>query len=287
MFCLFGFSANGIKELFLSFFESAKRSFVDFSIFDAIDIIVLAAILFVTFRFLKSRKAGALILGITIISLLSLAAFSLGLGATYFVLSSIFDVGIIALIIIFQPEIREALEKVGAGSLNSIKTLGDQRQKNKLHVKSIDEVCAAVKDLSATKTGALIVISGTTKIDETIATGININANVNSFLLRNLFFNKAPLHDGAVIIDGSRIAAAGCLLPLTRKTDVDGDLGTRHRAAIGMSESSDAIVIVVSEETGIISVAYDCTLTRNYTEESLRRFLMRKMIRSSSPEADK
>ena len=109
-------------------------------------------------------------------------------------------------------------------------------------------------------------------------TGIVINANVNSFLLRNIFFNRAPLHDGAVIIDEARIAAAGCLLPLTRRTDVDGDLGTRHRAAIGMSESSDAIIIVVSEETGIISVAYDCELTRNYTVESLRKFLMKKII---------
>ena len=136
-------------------------------------------------------------------------------------------------------------------------------------------------------TAALIVISGTTKLDDTISTGININANVNSFLIRNLFFNRAPLHDGAVIIDGSRIAAAGCLLPLTRRNDVDGDLGTRHRAAIGMSESSDAIVIVVSEETGTISVAYDCNLTRNYSDESLRRFLMKKMIRMAGSEVAK
>ena len=109
-------------------------------------------------------------------------------------------------------------------------------------------------------------------------TGITINANVNSFLLRNLFFNKAPLHDGAVIIDEARIAAAGCLLPLTRRMDVDGDLGTRHRAAIGMSESSDAIIIVVSEETGIISVAHDCELVRNHTPESLRKFLMKRIM---------
>ena len=104
---------------------------------------------------------------------------------------------------------------------------------------------------------------------------------INSFLLRNLFFDKAPLHDGAVIVDEARIAAAGCLLPLTRRTDVDCDLGTRHRAAIGMSESSDAIIIVVSEETGTISVAYDCHLSRDYTVESLKDFLTKKIIGTS------
>ena len=126
------------------------------------------------------------------------------------------------------------------------------------------------------------MITRTTQFDDVINTGVKINADVNPYLLRNLFFNKAPLHDGAVIIDDGRIAAAGCLLPLTRRTDVDGDLGTRHRAALGMSEVSDAIIVIVSEETGIVSVAYDCTLTRNFTPESLRKFLLHKILNEHS-----
>ncbi len=270
-----------VADIWVSFLDSAKTAFVNFSIFDAIDIFILSIILFFSFRFLKSRKAGALILGVVIISVLTLLAYLFDLQVTYFIFSGIFDIGVLAVIIIFQPEIRDVLEKVGSGSLSGILNLGDQKKRNQNHTKTIDQICSAVADLSATKTGALIVISRTTKLDDVVETGITINADINSFLIRNLFFNKAPLHDGAVIIDDFRIVAAGCLLPLTRRMDVDGDLGTRHRAAIGMSEISDAIIIVVSEETGTISVAYDCSLTRNYTSETLRRFLMKKIAKST------
>ncbi len=273
-----------IAETWASFLTFAKTAFADFSVFDAIDILILSIVLFLAFRFLKSRKAGALILGVVIISVLTLLAKLFELQVTYSIFSEIFNIGVLAIVILFQPEIRDVLEKVGSGSLSGILNLGDQKRRRLSHTKTIDQICSAVADLSATKTGALIVISRTTKLDDVIETGITINADINSFLIRNLFFNKAPLHDGAVIIDDLRIVAAGCLLPLTRRTDVDGDLGTRHRAALGMSETSDAIIIVVSEETGTISVAYDCVLTRNYTSETLRRFLMKKMAKSSQIE---
>ncbi len=274
-------NSHGVSEAFSEFFLSVKNSFTSFHVTDAIDIILLSIILFLAFRFLKSRKAGALLVGVAIIFVLTAVALIFDFDATYFIFSSVIDVGIIALIIILQPEIRDALEKVGSGSVNGFMSFGDQKKKRQTYSKAIDQICSAVNDLSRSKTGALIVISRTTKLDEIIENGISINADVNSFLLRNIFYDKAPLHDGAVIIDDARIAAAGCLLPLTRRTDVDGDLGTRHRAAIGMSETSDAIIIVVSEETGIISVADDCSLTRNYTFESLRPYLMRKILRIS------
>ena len=286
MNALLSLNFQRVGELFSAFFDSVKNSFVNFSVLDAIDIIVVATIFFVAFRFLKSRKAGALIIGIAVIVLLTFIAYVFNLSVTHFIFSKIFEIGLIVIVIIFQPEIREALEKVGIGSLKGIRTLSEQKQKNLIYAKAVDEICSAVKDLSANKTGALIVISRTTKLDEIIETGILINSNVNAFLLRNIFYDKAPLHDGAVVIDDGRLAAAGCLLPLTRRTDVDVNLGTRHRAAIGMSETSDAIVIVVSEETGVISVAYDCTLTRNYTSDTLRRFLMRKMISTSGSDGD-
>ena len=275
---------SSVKNAFTAFFSSVKNAFHNFHVSDAIDIILLATILFFAFRFFKSRKAGVLLVGVVLIVLLTFVTYIFDLDATYFIFKTILDIGVLALIIIFQPEIRDALEKVGSGSVNSIMTLGDQKHKRLMYSRAIDQICSAVVDLARNKTGALIVISRTTKLDEITETGITINADVNSFLLRNIFYDKAPLHDGAVVIDESRIVAAGCLLPLTRRTDVDGDLGTRHRAAIGMSETSDAIVIVVSEETGTISVAYDCALTRDYNLESLRPFLMKKLLKKSDIE---
>ena len=279
-------SAISVGNSLSDFFASVKNSFMEFSFIDAIDIIILTVILFFAFRFLKSRKAGALLIGVAVVVTVTFLAYLTGLDATYTVFSSLLKMGVLAIVIIFQPEIRDALEKLGSGSMNGIMNLGDQKKKKLLYSKAIEQICSAVSDLSATKTGALIVISRTTKLDEISETGITINADVNSFLLRNLFFNKAPLHDGAVVIDDARIVAAGCLLPLTRRTDIDGDLGTRHRAAIGMSETSDAIIVVVSEETGTISVAHDCTLTRNYTSETLRRFLMKKIVKQTHTDVE-
>lgn len=270
-----------VSDFFSNITDSFIESFSNFRITDAIDIILLSVILFFAFRFFKSRKAGVLLIGVTFTVALTFVADIFNLHATHFIFNSILDIGVLALVILFQPEIRDALEKVGSGSMSGIMSFGDQKRKRQQYTKAIDEICSAVTDLSRTKTGALIVISRTTKLDEITETGIVINADVNSFLLRNIFVDKAPLHDGAVVIDESRIVAAACLLPLTRRTDIDADLGTRHRAAVGMSETSDAIVIVVSEETGTISIAYDCTLTRDYNAESLRPFLMQKLLRKS------
>ena len=261
------------------FFKQLSSIFKSFGVTDAVDIILLTAFFYIAFRFLKTRKAGALIVGIVLCCLVWVLASIFDLNALCFIIEGVFDYGILALVIIFQPEIREALEKLGSGSLGKFSVLGDKQKK--LYSSVITNICSAVANLSATKTGALIVIERNTQIDDIIETGIRLNADVNATLLRNIFFNRAPLHDGAVVIEEGRLAAAGCLLPLTRRTDLDASLGTRHRAAIGMSESSDAVIIVVSEETGIISVAYDCVLTRDLTSDSLRRFLAKKLLRSN------
>ena len=258
--------------------SSLKEAFLTFSIFDAIDILVMAVIFFLLVRFLNNRKAGALLVGISICVVLLAFAKALGLVGTTLLFSALFDVGVLALLVIFQPEIRNALEKIGTGSIHGIMALSERRKKNQAYYNAIENICVAVADLSATKTGALIAISRTTKLDDIAQTGIYINADVNAFLIRNIFFNKAPLHDGAIIIDDAKILSAGCLLPLSRRSDVDSDLGTRHRAAIGMSEMSDALIIVVSEETGTISVALDCKLTRDYTPESLKSYLIKKIL---------
>ena len=143
---------------------------------------------------------------------------------------------------------------------------------------AIDNICKAVHVMSKDKTGALIVIGRTTQLDDVTHSGIEINADVSDYLIRNLFYNKAPLHDGAIVIEGNRIKAAACILPLPRHTYVHNDLGTRHRAAVGLSEISDAIIIIVSEETGIISVAKESELKRDFTEDSLRKFLVKELV---------
>ena len=272
------------KATFSNFTEVLKTAFQSFTWVDAIDIVLLATILFFTFRFFKNRKAGALLIGIFICSVVLFLSTLFSLDSVAYVFSAVFRVGLIAVIVVFQPEIREALEKVGNGSLNRFFKFGDQSKKKALYNSMIENICTAVNDLSRTRTGALIVIERTTKIDDIVHTGVFLNAEVSPFLLRNIFYDKAPLHDGAVVIEDGRISAAGCLLPLTRRTDVDATLGTRHRAAIGMSETSDAVIIVVSEETGVISVAYDCNLERNFTQESLRQTLMKRLLRENFEE---
>ena len=268
-------------------FSNIGAAFNNFGWKDVVDILLLSVLFFCAFRFFRGKKGGTLLIGIAICLTVWFISERIGLSGTSFIFAKIFDIGAIALIIIFQPEIRDVLEKIGTGSISGIFNFGDQKKKQQTYYTAVDNICVAVGDLSRTKTGALIVLARTTNLDDIIQTGVKINADANSFLLRNLFFNKAPLHDGAVIIDEARVMAAGCLLPLTRRQDIDGDLGTRHRAAIGMSETSDAIVIVVSEETGVISIAHDCTLTRNYNIDSLRLYLMQHILRQSPKDNEK
>ncbi len=268
-----------LKIDFATFLSNILDIFRDFKVSDAFDIILLTAIFFIAFNFLKTRKAWALIIGILLCAVVWGLGELFNLDGLVFILSGVFNYGILALVIIFQPEIREALEKLGSGSLGRFSGLGSKH--TALYKRVIDNICSAAADLSASKTGAIIVIERNTQIDDISETGVRINADVNSTLLRNIFFNHAPLHDGAVIIEDGKISAAGCYLPLTKRTDLDSSLGSRHRAAIGMCESSDAIIVIVSEETGIISVAYDCGLTRDHNVDSLRRFLTKKLLRSA------
>ena len=240
---------------------------------DAVEILVLTVIIFFAFRFLKGRKAGALIVGILVCTLVLALSTIFELTVLYKIFDGIASWGMLVILIIFQPEIRDALERIGSGSIHGIMSFSDRKKKKEQNQMVIDNVLSAVKDLSEDSTGALIVIERTTALTDIMQTGITINADVGHSLIKNLFFNKAPLHDGAVIIAEGRIAAAGCFLPLTRRSDVDPDLGTRHRAAIGMSESSDAVVIVVSEETGGISVAVNGKFKLGLTAQQLEEIL--------------
>lgn len=243
------------------------------SVIAAVDILLLAVILYFVYLFVRERRAGKLLLGLACVFVLSLMGDALDLTATRFVFSDFRQIGLFAILILFQPELRSLLEKVGGTSVSGIRTITSESKDISSLNSEIDAVCTAANDLSRDKTGALIVIERSTKLGEYIKSGVTVDAALSPHLLRNLFFNKAPLHDGAVIIRSGRVCAAGCFLPLTARDDIDKDLGTRHRAALGMSECSDAIVIVVSEETGQISLCVNGDLTRNYNYNTLKQEL--------------
>lgn len=240
-----------------------------FEFSDFIDILIVGILFYYVYVFIRDRRAGKLAIGVAALVVLQLLSELLDLVAMKFILQNIFQIGVIAIVVIFQPELRSMLERVGGDSLRGLKSIGEQRGEQAFsHFKN--ELCEAVKEMAMTRTGALIVIENSTKLGDVIASGTQINADVSALLLRNIFFNKSPLHDGAVVISNMRIHSAGCMLPLATKDNITKELGTRHRAAIGMSEQSDALIIVVSEETGIISVAHKGVLTREYDIVNLK-----------------
>ncbi len=251
-----------------------KTQITSMDLLDLIDIFAVAGLLYAAYGFIRDRRAGKLALGVALIVGIQVLANAIGLNALQFIMENVFQVGLLALIIVFQPELRSALEKIGGEPLKSIKSIGEHKGKES-NKRSTRELCEAVSQLAETKTGALIVIERSTKLGDVIKTGVTVNADISTFLIRNIFFNKAPLHDGAMIIRGDRICAAGCFLPLSQNDSIIQDLGTRHRAGIGMSENSDAVVIIVSEETGTVSVAQDGKLRRNFNYTSLKKLLDR------------
>ena len=269
-----------IKEFFASIPDVIQTYVMEplsqFKFIDLIDIIILALLFFFVYRFIRNRRAGKLALGLALLLLIMILASLFDMKAMGFILQNFYQVGIIAILIVFQPELRAALEKVGNTSIiTGIKniTSGDRRQ----YISQVDHVatsiCNAVFEMSSQKVGALIVIERTTKLGEYIDTGIKLNAQISSDLIKNIFFKNAPLHDGAVIISNMQICAAGCFLRISEQEGLDSDLGTRHRAAIGITEVSDAVVVVVSEENGKVSLARDSKIFRGYTKERLKKEL--------------
>lgn len=248
----------------------ADMKFVDF-----IDIIILSIILFYVYKFIRQRRAVRLARGVLIITAVLLVSAIFEMRALNFILQNFFQVGMIAIIIIFQSDLRAALERFGSTNIKNFKGI------NEGDAKAIENVAEIISDaavtLAETKTGALIVIERSTKLGEHLSHGVILNADMSTLLIRNIFFNKAPMHDGAMIIRDRRIYAAGCYLPLSN-ADVNKDLGTRHRAALGLSEVSDAIVVVVSEETGTISLATDGDLDRGFSKASLKKAIMKYLL---------
>jgi len=266
-----------LPEWLSNMITNVVQTFSMFTFVDAVDIACVAVALYFAYKFVKDRRAGKLALGVMLIVGFLIISEIVELHAMQFIFKNVFQVGVLSLVILFQPEIRSLLEKMGGQSISGIKSIGESKATDDT-ILAIEHVCSAASDMSATKTGALIAFEKSIKIGEYAGTGTVINADVNSSLIKNIFFNKAPLHDGAVIIRNNKIFAAGCVLPLSSQSDINRDLGTRHRAAIGLTENSDAIVVVVSEETGKISVAFNGVLHIGVTRARLREMLQEKLV---------
>ena len=265
---------NNIADFFKN---NVFAPFTEINAIDIIDILLLALLIFGIYKFIRNRRAGKLAVGLLLIVLLTSVSSLLGMRAIGLVLTNFYQVGIIAILIVFQPELRAALEKVGNTSIISrIKKIASSENRRYIAFvnESVESICDAVFDMSREKVGALIVIERETKLGEYIDTGVKLNAALSTELIKNIFFKNAPLHDGAMIIRDLRICAAGCFLRISEQEGLDSELGTRHRAAIGVSEVSDAVVIVVSEESGIVSLASDGKIKRELDREALKRELL-------------
>ena len=254
-----------------------------FKLTDALDVLIVSFVIYNAIKLIRETRAGQLVKGLMIM----LAAWLLASYLQLYMLKSFFNYffqfSMLALLVVFQPEIRRALEQIGRSKLSAginsgkswLYSIGTKEEeelqaKRRHAINATADVCCAFQK---TKTGALIVFERQTKLGDIIDTGTIVNAEPSVPLIGNIFFNKAPLHDGAMVIRDGMVYAAGCILPLTKNDSISVDLGTRHRAAIGMSENSDAVVVVVSEETGQISIAKNGELTRDYNRETLQSTL--------------
>ena len=246
-------------------------------LFDLLDIFIVAYIIYKIIFWIKETRAWVLFKGILVIFVFAAVSQILQLNTIMWILTNTISVGIIAVIVVFQPELRKALEELGKGKafffLNNLAKADNESTEEKVANRTVDEILKAADKMAAVKTGALILIEQEVPLGDFERTGIAIDGVVSSQLLINIFEHNTPLHDGAVIIRNNRVAAATCFLPLTESNDISMELGTRHRAAIGASEVSDAYVIVVSEETGAISMAKGGTLYRNVTTDSKQKML--------------
>ena len=245
---------------------------------DIVDILLVAYLIYKAIWFVRRTNSYNLAKGILVFLIVMLLANLFGLKMISFALQKAAELGLIALVILFQPELRRLLERMGSSFMTSRGEIGTEIDS------AIAHTVLACTEMSASRTGALIIFERNVKLNEIMSTGTIINADTNAELIKNIFFNKAPLHDGALVIRDGRLAAAGCVLPLTKSTNLSKELGMRHRAGIGLSEQSDAVVVIVSEETGAISVAIDGVLKRHLTATTFERLLRSELI---VEEADK
>lgn len=263
-------------EVIGSALEKATKYLMTIGISDFVDIIIVAYLLYKFIWLARKSNFSNVAKGIVLIIVCLWLSEVLKLTMINYLLRKVLELGLIALLIIFQPELRRLLERLGS-------TFSNGKALNGTAINDvITQTVNACMSMSETHTGALIIFERSVSLTHIISNGTIINSNVSAELLKNIFFKNAPLHDGAVIIRNMKIAAAGCVLPLTDRTNLNKELGTRHKAGIGMSEKSDAVVVIVSEETGAVSVAIDGMLKRHLTEESLSSILHTELVKEQN-----
>ena len=251
-------------------------------IMDVLDILIVAFIVYKVLGFIRETRAEQLAKGLAILVVMTLASRALHLYTLNWILSGLMTVGLLAIVVIFQPELRRALEHLGRSKFVNVLDGVDKEEAKRM----VLEMVEAIDSMSASRTGALIVIEGEITLSDIVETGTVIDAAVSAEMIGNIFYEGAPLHDGALIVRGDRLYAAGCVLPLTQNKQLSKELGTRHRAGIGITENSDALVIIVSEETGVISIAQNGNLTRFLDAKNIEKTLLGLYFdenRTSSP----
>ena len=250
-----------------TFFDNIVSSI---GITDVLDILIVAFIVYKVLGFIRETRAEQLAKGLLILVIITLASKALHLYTLNWILSGLMTVGVVALVVIFQPELRRALEHLGRSRFVNVLNGVDKEEAKRM----VLEMVEAIDSMSSSRTGALIVIEGEITLNDIVETGTVIDAAVSAEMIGNIFYEGAPLHDGALIIRGDRLHAAGCVLPLTQNKQLSKELGTRHRAGIGITENSDAMVIIVSEETGVISIAQNGNLTRFVDVKKIEKTLL-------------
>ena len=266
-----------LQKILVSHFPVVRIQLVD-----VLDIAILSLLIYKLMWMLRKSSSGRLLRGIGILLAAMVLSSAIQLTAVSYLLDQVVELGILALIILFQPEIRRMLEQVGNGRLGMV--FASTREPGQELETAIAQTTEAYADLSRDKVGALMVFERQNLLDDIIKTGTALDCAISSELLKNIFWNKAPLHDGAVIVRDGRIVGAGCMLPLSGNVNLSRDLGMRHRAGIGMSEHSDAVVVIVSEETGSISAAVGGMLKRHLAPETLERLLRNELLNDKQEE---
>ena len=260
------------------FFSNFKNLIATIGFWDVVDILVVAVIIYLVLVFVRRNNSHNVVRGIVILLAVFALANLLNLKMVTFLLQRTLELGLLALVIIFQPELRRLLERMGSGIGRSRYTFGSVVDM------AVAQTALACKDMAESRTGAIIIFERSINLNDIINTGTMINSDVTAELIKNLFYDKAPLHDGAIIIRDGRIIAAGCVLPLTKSTNLSKDLGMRHRAGIGLSEQSDAIVVIVSEEAGAVSIAMNGTLKRHLDNETFEKILRNELVSDEKAE---
>ncbi len=273
-------------ETVLAFLEKIGNYLLLVRFTDILDVIIIAFLVYKLLDLVRSTRAENILKGVVIFLLALWLSEIFHLNGIAYILGNMVQVGILALIILFQPEIRQILEKLGSRNIRLLRAFTPAQQQTELE-KAIDQTVIACSEMSKTKTGVLIVFERHILLDDMVRSGTTLDAAVSSELLKNIFFVKAPMHDGAVIIRHGRILGAGCMLPLSKNVNLSRDLGMRHRAGIGMSENSDAVVVIVSEETGSISVAVGGMLKRHLMPETLSKLLRNELMPQPEEPEDK